>query len=81
MPLTRNSACLGMGQQQQPPPAAAAGTLQFTEITMWTSPAASQFGQQFGFKIRGNSMLQPLGLVVYLVPLHANISASMRSIR
>ncbi len=62
---------LGMSQQQQAAPAPAGWALQFTEIAVRTAPAASQFGQQFGLKISGYGMLQPLRLVMHLVPFHA----------
>ena len=52
-------------------PAAAAGTLHFAEIAVRAGAAATQFGQQFALEVRGDGVLQTLGFVVDLVPLHA----------
>src|SRR5271170_1808077 len=55
----------GVGKKHQASSSATAGTLEFAQIAVWTGAAASQFGQQPGFKIGRHSMFQTLGFVVH----------------
>src|SRR5580704_8772705 len=60
-----------MGEEQKPTTAAALGALQLAEIAMWTSPPAAQLGEELGFKIWGDGMLQAFGFIVDFEPFHA----------
>src|SRR5262249_16052604 len=62
---------LGIHQQEQAAPTAAVRTLHLTQIAVGTSSSTAQFGQQLGFKIWRNGMLQSPSPLVHLVPLHA----------
>src|SRR5579872_6610823 len=61
----------GVGQKDQAAMAAAGGAFHLAEIAVRTDAAPAQPGEQPGVKVRGDSVLQPLGLVVNFPPFQA----------
>src|SRR5271168_5205586 len=62
---------LRLGEQEQTAMPPAAGALHLAEVAVRAGAAASELGQQLGFEVWRDSMLQALRLIVHLVPLHA----------
>jgi hypothetical protein len=61
----------GVGQEQEAAMAAAGGALHLAEITVRTGAGLAELGEEFGFEVRRDSVLEALGLVVDLPPLHS----------
>ena len=45
-------------------------TLQFRQIAMWTRNSTPELSQQSSLEIRRNRVLEPLSLIMHLVPFH-----------
>jgi len=51
--------------------AAAGGAFHLTHVAVGTDASFTEFGEEFGFEVGRNGVLEALGFIVHLPPLHA----------
>src|SRR6267154_2748735 len=61
----------GVGEQKEATMAAAGGAFHLAEVAVGTGAGLAQLGQEFGFEIGGDVVLEALGFVVNFPPFHA----------
>lgn len=61
----------GVRQQSESTMAAAGGAFHLAEVAVGADAIFSELGEEFGFEVGGNGVLEALGFVVNLPPLHA----------
>jgi hypothetical protein len=61
----------GVGEQQKAAMAAAGRTFHLAQIAVRTDSAFAQLGEELGFKVGGDGVLEALGFIVDLPPFHA----------
>jgi hypothetical protein len=61
----------GIGEEQEAAMAAAGGTFHLAQIAVRTDSAFAQLGEEFGFEVGGDGVLEALGFIVDLPPFHA----------
>ncbi len=66
-----SSAGRSVGEKGEAAMAATGGAFHFTEIPVRADAIFAELGEKFGFKVRRNGVLEALGFVVNLPPLHS----------
>jgi hypothetical protein len=62
---------LRVGEQEQSAITATGGAFHLTQVAVWADASAAKFGEELGFEVGGDGVLEALGFVVDLPPLHA----------
>ena len=61
----------GIGQEGETAMAAAGGAFHFAEIAMRANAISAELGEEFGFEVGRDGVLEALGFIVDLPPFHA----------